>query len=59
MEPGQLPEMPVDFPAYATSGMATVGTIIGEVAGIIIIHALIYLGYKWMQNALSSGRGWD
>lgn len=48
-----LPAMPVDFPAYATSGMTTVGTIMGAIAGIIIILALVNLGFKKVGGALS------
>lgn len=48
-----LPTMPVDFAEYATAGMVVVGTVLGAIAGIVIVVALTTMGLRKLSSAFS------
>jgi hypothetical protein len=43
--------MPVDFAGLAEDGMAVVGTVMGAIAGIIIVIALVRMGFRFLSSA--------
>ena len=48
-----LPTMPVDFDGYATAGMTVVGTVLGAIAGIVIVVALVRMGLNKLSSSFS------
>lgn len=48
-----IPAMPVDFGALATEAVAIVGTVLGAVAGIIIVIALVRMGFRFLTRAFT------
>jgi hypothetical protein len=48
-----LPTMPIDFAEYAAAGMVVVGTVLGSIAGIIVVVKLVQVGLRKLGNAFS------
>ena len=48
-----LPTMPVNFSDYATAGMVVVGTVLGAIAGIVVVVALTRMGLRKLAGAFS------
>jgi hypothetical protein len=48
-----LPDMPVDFNDYATAGMTVVGTVLGAIAGIVVVVALTRMGLSKLASAFN------
>ncbi len=48
-----LPDMPIDFSDYATAGMTVVGTVLGAIAGIVVVVSLVRMGLKKLSGAFN------
>jgi type IV secretory pathway VirB2 component (pilin) len=48
-----LPDMPIDFTDYATAGMTVVGTVLGAIAGIVVVVALVKMGLQKLSGAFN------
>ncbi len=45
--------MPIDFADYATAGMTVVGTVLGAIAGIVVVVALVKMGLQKLSGAFN------
>ncbi len=52
-DPITIPEMPIDFSSIATAGVTTLGEIASAVAGVIVLSALIMMGFRWIKRAFA------
>jgi len=48
-----LPDIPVDFSAYATQATTAVGTVLAAIAGLVIIISLTKAGIRWLKGAVA------
>jgi hypothetical protein len=50
-----LPEIPIDFSSLATSGLATVSTVLVAIASVVVVVKLCTMGIRKISNAFN---GW-
>jgi len=48
-----LPTMPIDFSSYATAGMTVVATVLGAIAGIVVVVKLCQMGLRKLGSAFT------